>query len=223
MKANLIAAAVALMLCGGGPVAADLATKEHRLTLGLQPYKFMMRKDWHMFTERSGPLTAQIELQFVSPTKDANIVFYYHIGGGDALHELLHKLKKPSTAESVTPAQIKEVSGAMGPIVANNQYFATKDYLQFKITSCKVVPLNRKVSGLAVEGIGVSKESMHLLESIILLDPNDNGSVVTEIEFSAKTKTAYEKYKPAFDQLLKTLVPLNQDLFGRPPATSRRS
>ena len=161
-------------------------------------------------------LPGKIKVQFASPAKDGTAISFSFRGRSvrpeDAalFHKLLQNHKEPKS-EDLSAEQIGELAFFFGTFVGDNQYYPKpypKNHL-FNMTSCKVISINKNTPALAVEGEfrnerGSTKPPDFYWHTFYL-DGSGDGANVHEIEFCAPTKEAFEKAKPAFDQVLKTL------------------
>jgi hypothetical protein len=205
-------------------IASNPVSSQHEVEINRRHYKFMIPSNWAKYDDSytanmSGDeLPGKINVQFVAPAKDGTIISFSFRGRSvrqeDAtlFHSLLQSHIAQAKSEELQQAQIKKLAFFFAPVVGDNQYYneSGHKFHRFKMTSCKTVSLNNNAPALSVEGEFTNnpgdKTAPDAYWHVLYLDGSGDGLNVHEIQFQAPTKEAFEKAKPAFDQVLKTLT-----------------
>jgi hypothetical protein len=203
-------------------IASNPVSRQYEVEINRRHYKFMIPGDWAKYDDsykasmNSDEMPGKIDVQFVAPAKDGTAIEFSFRGrsvrGEDAalFHKLLQNHTDPAKSENLEPAQIKNLAFFFDTFVGNNQYWNEHSLHTFKMTSCKTISLNNNTPALSVEGEYTNepgvKKTPDAFWHLLYLDGSGDGLNVHEILFEAPTKAAFEKAKPAFDQVFKTLT-----------------
>ncbi len=190
-------------------VPADLNTKRE-FKLGLRHYQCMVPKNW---TKYDSSVMREESLQFISPAKDGTTIVFsgYEKGEGSAalFREFLKEHATASKSEPLTKAEIQNINQVFDMFVGNNQYAEGPSHPQFNMTSAEVVTIHGTTPALAVAGEWRNYPEKHGPPEKywykLYFDGSGDGRYVNAILYTSDSKASFDKNRPIFDQVLKSL------------------
>jgi hypothetical protein len=206
-------------------LVASLNAEKREITMNLRHYQCMVPKDWIMYDDSykasgaTGELPGRVDVQFVAPAKDGTVIMFTYRGrsiskeSAALFHKLLQGHGDTNKSEPLTKTQIQKLTSVFDSSVGCNQYAAELDPgfgpPQFKMTSAQLVSINHNAAAVAVAGEWRNdpEKQTHPQKYWykLYLDGTGDGENVHEILYTSDSKESFEKNKPVFDQVLRSL------------------
>jgi hypothetical protein len=204
-------------------IASNEIGEQHEVAINRRHYKFRLTKGWTVYDASHQPQMAgggapgKIEVQFISPDKDGTSMFFSYRGRpmGEEQSALFKHLMEKHTdvkhSEDLAPEQIQKLSPVFGTVLDFNQYAqGDKDAkTPFRVTACRVVSINDNTPALALTG----EQRNHPEKGgkpdtywyALYLDGAGDYINVHQIALVSATRETFDKDRPLFDQMIKSL------------------